>query len=98
MAARQKKDQGEQGVPKRVRRNQSLPKELEVGMLVKFRDGEDRGTYEVMSVTLSPDGSVSLYGGDLDPNGRRGYRAVMPERLMLEDRRNVLIKRHRQDQ
>jgi hypothetical protein len=35
--------------------------------------------YKVMG--YSKDGSVSLYGGDPDPNGRRGSRAIMPDRL-----------------
>lgn len=35
--------------------------------------------YKVMG--YSKDGSVSLYGGDPNPLGRRGSRAVMPDRL-----------------
>jgi hypothetical protein len=75
-----------------------LPETLEVGMLVRFKDGVDRGTYAVFSVDLARDGSVTLYGGDADPSGHRCFRAVMPERLQLEDRKAILAKRHREDQ
>lgn len=43
----------------------------------------EQGTYKVMRLPLEGrDGSVLLYGGDKDPRGRRGYRAVMPDRLV----------------
>jgi hypothetical protein len=38
----------------------------------------ETGTYRV--TRLFPD-YVELYGGDKDPNGRRQFRAVRPERL-----------------
>lgn len=41
----------------------------------------ERGLYRVKSIT-SKDGSVTLYGGDRDPRGHPGFRAVMPERLV----------------
>jgi len=76
----------------------SLPPIIEVGTLVRLRPGQaDLGTYTVMSSDPAPDGSITLYGGDVDPNGHRRWRAVMPDRLQLEDRRDVLRKRARQD-
>jgi len=78
--------------------DKSLPNPLEAGILVRLRPGnDDGGSYVLMADTPAPDGSLSLYGGDVDPNGRRGYRAVMPERLQIEDRREVLAKRKRQE-
>lgn len=76
-----------------------LPEALEEGMLVRVRPGYgDAGTYVLMSVIPAADGSLTLYGGDIDPNGHRRYRSVMPERLQVEDRREVLAKRKRQEQ
>jgi hypothetical protein len=34
----------------------------------------------------SQDGSVTLWGGDKDPNGYRSFRSVKPERLTLDTR------------
>lgn len=77
--------------------NWSLPDTLEVGMLLRLRPGfEDRGTYVLMSIDPAPDGSLTLYGGDADPNGHRRYRSVMPDRLQVENRRDVIAKRKRQ--
>lgn len=67
---------------------------MEVGTLVRIVG--ERGTFVVMSSALFKDGSVSLYGGDADPNGHRCYRAVMPERIIAETRKNVIAKRKRQ--
>ena len=47
----------------------------------------DRGTYKVMSTELNADGSVTLFGGDMDPGGRQSFRAVMPERLVSDKRK-----------
>lgn len=75
----------------------ALPEELEVGMLVRLRPGNaDLGSYVLMSTAPGADGSLTLYGGDVDPNGHRRYRSVMPDRLQVEDRREVLAKRKRQ--
>lgn len=82
---------------KKARRSITLPEVLEVGTLVRLKGGEDRGTFEVMSSKPAPDGSISLYGGDADPNGHRCFRAIMPERLQLEDRKHILAKRNRED-
>lgn len=49
------------------------------GAWVRIRG--ERGVFVVKS-TASKDGSVTLYGGDRDPRGHRGFRAVMPERLI----------------
>lgn len=79
------------------KRTDALPDRLEVGMLVRLRPGfEDRGTYVLMSIDPAPDGSLTLYGGDADPSGHRRYRSVMPDRLQVENRRDVLAKRKRQ--
>jgi hypothetical protein len=78
--------------------DKSLPSPLEVGILVRLRPGHaDNGSYVLMAVEPAPDGSLNIYGGDVDPNGHRRYRAVMPDRLQIEDRREVLAKRKRQD-
>jgi hypothetical protein len=78
---------------KAKRATESVP--LEEGALVRITG--DRGSYVVMSSALAPDGSVTLYGGDVDPNGHRSYRSVMPNRIVPEDRKTVLSKRKRQD-
>jgi hypothetical protein len=84
---------------KTTKTDKALPAELVVGLLVRLKPGNaDSGSYVLMSATPAPDGSLSLYGGDVDPNGHRRYRAVMPERLQIEDRREVLAKRKRQEQ
>lgn len=41
-----------------------------------------QGVFKVMRSLLNPDGSLTLYGGDKNPRGHRGYRAVMPSRLV----------------
>jgi hypothetical protein len=57
----------------------------------------ESGQFTVMSNHLAEDGSVSLYGGDVDPGGRRGSRAIMPSKLKEEDRSDVLRKLRRRD-
>ena len=66
------------------------------GMQVRFKPGGELGTYRMFSDTLAPDGSVTLYGGDVDPGGYRQFRSIMPDRLQPEARPEVLrkIKRH----
>lgn len=66
------------------------------GTLVRFKSG-DSGTYRVMDDKLAPDGSVRLYGGDVDPMGRRQSRAGRPENLVPEDRKDVLKRMKRRD-
>jgi hypothetical protein len=83
---------------KKSKPSTDLPEQLEIGMLLRFRNLEgDRGTYALMSLTPGADGSLTLYGGDVDPGGHRCYRSVMPERLQLEDRKHILAKRQRQE-
>jgi hypothetical protein len=50
-------------------------------------DGE-LGTFRVLEPVYAPDGSVRLYGGDKDPNGRRCHRAIRPERLKPDKRKH----------
>lgn len=59
----------------------------------KFAKGDrvriegERGTYKVNKDDPNSDGSISLFGGDMDPNGRQGHRAVLPSRLTIDKRR-----------
>lgn len=41
----------------------------------------ERGVYTVQRDKPNKDGSISLFGGDTNPNGNRGFRDIMPERL-----------------
>lgn len=81
----------------KLKTDKALPDPLEEGILVRLKPGNaDLGSYVLMSTVPAPDGSLTLYGGDVDPNGYRRYRSVMPDRLQIEDRREVLAKRKRQ--
>lgn len=51
--------------------------EFKVGDSVTIKG--KRGQFVVKG--LGSDGSVLLFGGDKNPNGKQGYRSVMPERL-----------------
>lgn len=53
---------------------------LHNGEKVKI-EGERGTVYFVADHAPSPDGSIMLYGGSTNPNGRRGYRSVMPDRI-----------------
>lgn len=55
---------------------------MDIGDWVRIKG--EQGVFRVMRLPLEGkgDGSVSLYGGDKNPEGRRGYRAVMPARLV----------------
>lgn len=44
-----------------------------------------QGIFKVMRSEPNKDGSISLYGGDENPNGVRGFRDVMPERLKKKE-------------
>jgi hypothetical protein len=67
------------------------------GDQVRFKVGEgDLGTFRVMSPAVWVDGSIRMYGGDVDRNGYRGFRNAMPDRLMLENRKETLAKLKRQ--
>lgn len=54
---------------------------------IEFKKGDkvsivgERGVFVVQRDETNKDGSVSLYGGDANPNGCRGFRDVMPSRL-----------------
>lgn len=41
----------------------------------------ERGVYTVQKDEPNKDGSITLYGGDINPNGNRGSRYIMPKRL-----------------
>lgn len=47
----------------------------------------ERGQFTVQKDELNRDGSVHLYGGDLNPNGIRHFRDVMPGRLAIDKRK-----------
>jgi hypothetical protein len=55
--------------------------------MIRFEPGDqvrvkgERGVYKVHRAATGKDGSLLLYGGDPNPNGVRGFRSVMPERL-----------------
>ena len=47
----------------------------------------ERGTYKVCKDVYNKDGSVNLFGGDMDPNGVQGFRCIMPSRLQVDNRK-----------
>ena len=61
--------------------------------MMEFKEGDrvkvanERGSYRVYRTELSADGSLLLYGGDPNPNGVRGFRSVMPDKLSHDTRR-----------
>lgn len=56
------------------------------GLRVRIADGSDLGTYIIKKAEPARDGSLLVYGGDADPNGRRGWHSFLPRTLILEDR------------
>ena len=56
-------------------------------MKIEFKEGDrvtivgERGVYTVQKDQPNKDGSITLYGGDVNPNGNRGSRYIMPKRL-----------------
>lgn len=56
-------------------------------MTTEFKVGDrvnivgERGVYTVKKDEPNKDGSISLFGGDVNPNGNRGARYIMPNRL-----------------
>lgn len=64
-----------------------------------FNDGDkvriegERGTYKVHRGEPWKDGSILLYGGDSNPMGVRGFRAVMPSKLVVERRSQPIADR-----
>jgi len=46
----------------------------------------ERGSYKVKRNIPDSDGSLLLYGGDPNPNGVRGFRSVLADRLTLDKR------------
>lgn len=74
---------------KRSKPSIELPEILEVGTLVRFKTG-DSGTYHILNATPNSDKSITIYGGDINPMGRRMYRAAHRESLQLEDRTDIL--------
>lgn len=59
--------------------------ELEKGERVRIAG--ERGTFKVWRTEPSPDGSIVLFGGDMDPNGTQSFRDVMPDQLTIDKRR-----------
>ena len=47
----------------------------------------ERGAYIVNRREPSKDGSILLYGGDVNPNGVRNFKSVMPHRLQADKRK-----------
>jgi hypothetical protein len=47
----------------------------------------ERGAYVVHRSEPGKDGSILLYGGDVNPNGVRNYRSIMPARLERDKRK-----------
>lgn len=44
-----------------------------------------RGTFLVLRTPdETKDGSVLLFGGDTNPNGKQGYRSVMPDKIKVK--------------
>lgn len=77
---------------------EELPPILEIGMQVRHRKtSKDSGTYRIYDVTPNGDGSVRLYGGHPDPNSYQSFRAILPDDLVMEDRKEILaaLKRRR---
>mgnify|MGYP001023319426 CR=1 FL=1 len=67
------------------------------GTQVRLKPGEgELGTFCVFTDVLGKDGSVTVYGGDVDPGGYRSFRSFMPDRLTAEHRPEILrkLKRH----
>lgn len=60
--------------------SQTMTTEWEVGEVVRIKGSQ--GLFKVKKSTPNKDGSISLYGGDKNPNGNRGFRDVMPARLI----------------
>jgi len=60
---------------------------------MKFEEGDrvmikgERGSFKVFRAEPGPDGSILLYGGDVNPNGNRRFRSIMPERLTTDKRK-----------
>lgn len=59
--------------------------ELEKGVRVKIVG--ERGTFKVWQTEPNQDGSIILFGGDTDPNGRQSFRNIKPERLVIDKRK-----------
>lgn len=59
--------------------SQMTKSEWKAGDIVGIKGSQ--GTFKVMRDEPNKDGSVSLYGGDENPNGCRGFRDIMPDRL-----------------
>lgn len=51
------------------------------------RVSSERGTYRVYRSEPDKDGSILLFGGDTDPRGIQGFRAVLPEKLSVDKRK-----------
>lgn len=47
----------------------------------------ERGAFKVWRTEPSKDGSLVLFGGDLDPGGTQSYRDIMPHRLTTDKRK-----------
>lgn len=53
----------------------------------RVRIAGERGTFKVWRTEPSKDGSLVLFGGDLDPGGTQSFRNIMPERLSVDKRK-----------
>lgn len=53
----------------------------------RVRITNERGTYRIHRIEPNDDGSLLLFGGDVDPNGVQGFRAVKPEKLVVDKRK-----------
>lgn len=61
--------------------------ELAPGSWFKLKMAGDDGTFSFFKlVTLHPGCHVSVYGGDLDPNGRRQWHSFTEARVVDEAR------------
>lgn len=78
-----------------TKKTKTTTTEFRYGMQVRLNDGPELGTFVVMSNEPYADGSITLYGGDVDRGGYRKYRSIMPDRLKMEDRKEILRKLNR---
>lgn len=49
----------------------------------------ENGVFRVYDDIPWYDGSISLFGGDKDPNGIRKFRSVMPDKIKADKRKHT---------